>query len=204
MLSGVVRLIANHLVLILIGKRVGSRGPSLHRRYPASAVLRPRPTPVSCRRPGRRSRRDPRPTRVSHVTRNAFWTCRLHYPGGPDERMCWLLTHRHKPSPLFRKVGVRNSRFEACSEFTHVTARTVARPPVMPKVCLRHFAAFVTGLRRNQLPGHAARQLPSLTNKCLRGSCPHWHSAPAWRTKEVKIQGGKSDLPTRNPKSSLR
>jgi len=49
-------------------------------------------------------------------------------------------------------VGIRIVLFEACSGFTRVTARTLAQPPK---------AAFVTGLRRDQLPGHAARQLPA-------------------------------------------
>jgi hypothetical protein len=49
-------------------------------------------------------------------------------------------------------VGIRIVLFEACSGFTRVTARMLAQPPK---------AAFVTGLRRNQLPGHAARQLPA-------------------------------------------
>ena len=41
--------------------------------------------------------------------------------------------------------------FEACSGLTRVTARWIARQPK---------AAFVTGLRRSQLPSHIARQLP--------------------------------------------
>ena len=49
-------------------------------------------------------------------------------------------------------VGIRIVLFEACSGFTRVTARTLAQPPK---------AAFVTGLRRSRLPGHAARQLPA-------------------------------------------
>jgi hypothetical protein len=43
---------------------------------------------------------------------------------------------------------IRIVLFEACSGFTRVTARTLAQQPK---------AAFVTGLRRSQLPGHAAR-----------------------------------------------
>src|SRR5208337_4445691 len=41
--------------------------------------------------------------------------------------------------------------FEACSGFTHVTARWIAQPPK---------AAFVTRLRPSQSPGQTARQLP--------------------------------------------
>src|SRR5664279_3622061 len=82
--------------------------------------------------------------RVSHVTRMTFLTCCLHYPGVPGGCACWLLPRRCKPSPKLRRVGVRIKSFEACSEFTHITARQVARPPK---------AAFVTGLRPSQLPG---------------------------------------------------
>ncbi len=103
--------------------------------------------------------------RVSHVTRTTFLTCCLHYPGGPGRCACWLLPRRYKPSPKFRRAGVRIKTFEACSEFTHVTARQVARPPK---------AAFVTGLRPGQLPAQAARQLPELTNYSPGGTFLHW------------------------------
>src|SRR4051794_40576636 len=56
-----------------------------------------------------------------------------------------------RPSPLFRRVGIRIITFEACSDFTHVTARWIAQPPK---------AAFVTRLRPDRLPDQAARQLP--------------------------------------------
>ncbi len=104
-------------------------------------------------------------TRVSHVTRIAFLTCCLHYPGGPGGCACWLLPCRYKPSPALRRVGIRMNTFEACSEFTRVTARQVARPPK---------AAFVTGLRPSQLPSQTARQLPELTNYSPGGTFLHW------------------------------
>jgi hypothetical protein len=133
---------------------------------------------TSCRQTRHRGR-DPRPMRVSHVTRITFPTCRLHYPDEPDGCRRWLLPRRCKPSPYFRRVGVRHSPFGACSEFTHVTARWVARPPE---------AAFVAGLRSSRSPDPTARQLPDLTNNCLRGSFLHWRSAPSWRTKAVRLQ----------------
>ena len=137
---------------------------------------------TSCRQTRHRGR-DPRPMRVSHVTRITFPTCRLHYPDGPDGCRRWLLPRRCKPSPFFRRVGVRHSPFGACSEFTRVTARWVARPPE---------AAFVAGLRSSRSPDPTARQLPDLTNNCLRGSRRHWRSAPSWRTKGVRVQGASS------------
>ena len=48
-----------------------------------------------------------------------------------------------RPSPHFGRVGIRIMDFEACSGFTRVTARWIARPPE---------AAFVTRLRPVRLP----------------------------------------------------
>jgi hypothetical protein len=48
-----------------------------------------------------------------------------------------------RPSPLFRRVGIRTFTFEACSDFTRVTARWIAQPSN---------AAFVTRLRPAQYP----------------------------------------------------
>ena len=56
-----------------------------------------------------------------------------------------------RPSPLFRRVGIHIFTFEACSGFTHVTARWIAQPPK---------AAFVTRLQPGQSPSQTARQLP--------------------------------------------
>ena len=53
--------------------------------------------------------------------------------------------------PSSRRVGIRIVTFEACSGFTHVTARWIAQPPK---------ATFVTRLQPAQLPARAARQLP--------------------------------------------
>ena len=53
-----------------------------------------------------------------------------------------------RPSPHFGRVGIRIMDFEACSGFTRVTARWIARPPE---------AAFVTRLRPGRLPVQAAR-----------------------------------------------
>src|SRR5215218_443123 len=79
-----------------------------------------------------------------------------------------------QPSPNGRRVGIRIVTFEACSGFTHVTARRIAQPPK---------ATFVTRLQPFQLPGRAARQLPdqsttlwvessSTSDSRLRGALP--------------------------------
>ena len=57
-------------------------------------------------------------------------------------------TQLPQPSPFCRRVGARVFTFEACSAFTHIMARQIARPPK---------AAFITGLQSNQLPDQTAR-----------------------------------------------
>ena len=69
------------------------------------------------------------------------------------------------PSPLCRRVGIRDFTFEACSGFTRVTARWIAQPPK---------AAFVTRLQPARLPSQVARQLPGPTDNFLGGSFLHW------------------------------
>jgi hypothetical protein len=56
-----------------------------------------------------------------------------------------------QPSPNGRRVGIRIVTFEACSDFTRVTARRIAQSPK---------ATFVTRLQPFRLPGRTARQLP--------------------------------------------
>jgi hypothetical protein len=72
------------------------------------------------------------------IARVTLPACGAHYPGG-------------SPLSHFGRVGIRIMDFEACSGFTRVTARWIARPPE---------AAFVTRLWPVQLPVQAARQLP--------------------------------------------
>src|SRR5213078_1370110 len=88
-----------------------------------------------------------------------------------------------RPSPNGRRVGIRIVTFEACSGFTHVTARRIAQPPK---------ATFVARLRPDQLPSRAARQLPDLStiirlepsstdDSRLRGALPAPDSCSAAR-----------------------
>ena len=75
-------------------------------------------------------------------------------PNTPVDRngcLCRLLPHSTRPSPFPRRVGIHDFTFEACSDFTRVTARWIAQPPK---------AAFVTRLRDGRLPNRPARQLP--------------------------------------------
>src|SRR3954449_12594649 len=132
-------------------KRTRSQGPSLRRHYPASPVLRPCPTPagIAVRDGGEGATLMPggSPQLPAPPFRRAVPTTPVDR-GGCVRR---LLPRRVQPSPKFRRVGVHDFTFEACSGFTHVTARRIARPPE---------AAFVTRLRPAWSPGRAARQLP--------------------------------------------
>src|SRR5262245_34811403 len=91
-----------------------------------------------------------------------------------------------RPFPNGRRVGIRIVTFEACSGFTHVTARRIAQPPK---------ATFVTRLQPFRLPGRAARQLPdqsttlwvessSTDDSRLRGALPS--SDARWSTNELR------------------
>src|SRR6202030_3230845 len=66
-----------------------------------------------------------------------------------------------------------NSSCEACSGFTHVTARWIARPPK---------AAFVTRLRPVRLLVQAARQLPDQPTTLCVESPSTGDNAPSGRT----------------------
>ena len=93
MIVGVCRLIANHLQPHHLRKRTRSQGPLLHRRYPASTLIRPCPTPAvatACR--------DAEAATLANngsppITRTTFPTCRAHYPGGSSGCACRLLPH---------------------------------------------------------------------------------------------------------------
>src|ERR1700726_2524414 len=92
----------------------------------------------------------------------------------------WIASPLIQPSPNGRRVGIRIVTFEACSGFTHVTARRIAQPPK---------AAFVTRLQPLRLPARAARQLPdqsttlrvessSTDDSRLRDALPEMNNPP--------------------------
>jgi hypothetical protein len=87
-------------------------------------------------------------------------------PPTPVDRsrcICRLLPQIMLPSPNSGRVGVHNFPFEACSGFTHVTARRFAPPPK---------ARFVAGLRYGQLPNRTACQLPGQPTIARVGLAP--------------------------------
>ena len=72
-------------------KRTRSQGPFLSRHYPASSVIRPRPTPAMAA-----AFRDVEAATLAldgspPITRTTFPTCRAHYPGGSSGCACRLL-----------------------------------------------------------------------------------------------------------------
>ena len=72
-------------------KRTRSRGPFLGQHYPASTVIRPRPTPAMAV-----AFRDVEAATLAldgspPITRTTFPTCRAHYPGGSSGCACRLL-----------------------------------------------------------------------------------------------------------------
>ena len=151
MLSGVARLIANH----------PSSAPSkAHQKsgpFPPPALPGLNgPMALSDARPAHRRsrcwRRDLRPKRASpdYPDHLSNVPCPLPRWIGTGAFVGCFPIPRGLPRAV-RRVGIHNFTFEACSDFTRVTARWIAQPPK---------AAFVTRLRDSRLPDRPARQLP--------------------------------------------
>ena len=115
------------------------------------------------------------------ITRTTFSDVPCLLPRRIERVRVSIASPRVQPSPNGRRVGIRIVTIEACSGFTHVTARRIAQPPK---------AAFVARLRPDQLPGRAARQLPDLStiirvepsstdDSRLRGALPYSDSCTA-------------------------
>ena len=97
------------------------------------------------------------------LTRSPVSTCRSHYPGGPTQVRLPAASPDRAAFPYSERVGVHNFPFEACSGFTHVTARRFAPPPK---------ATFVAGLRYCRLPDRTACQLPGQPTIARVGLAP--------------------------------
>jgi hypothetical protein len=106
-----------------------TEAPSLHRRYPASPVLRASPPPQTAWPVSREVPVDP-DLDLRWGFPCCLWspmrTCRRHYPGRFNGACPLVRLHCQRPSPCNSKVGSCNCFFEACSAFTHVTACTLA------------------------------------------------------------------------------
>ncbi len=84
----------------------------------------------------------PYPGRVSHVAQNTFLTCCPHYPGG-SEWVVRLLPIPLRPSPNIGRVGIHDFPFGACSGFTRVTACQVAAA-LKAYICPQSFSRKVS------------------------------------------------------------
>ena len=134
----------------------------LHRRYPASSLIRASPPPLTAQ-PGPRGLLvgsfDLPPCWVSRVA--AGLRCAHVLTTTPAIRTwCFLrsLPTPCQPSPYFNRVGVRIALFEACSVFTHIRTCSLADSLV------RAFDIGSFACRRCQRPASqllpAERKLP--------------------------------------------
>ena len=107
----------------------------------------------------------------------------LQHPGSSDwlnRRICCRhLTVSSLRELPWRKLMSEHLRFvhivhfEACSSFTRITARQIARSPLAQDL-KAHYVDFVARFRSPRLPVPTARQLSNLTINCSSGSFPHW------------------------------
>ena len=159
--------------------RSSPEAPFLDRHYPASSLLRASPPP----RPARPAPRGG-PVRACHATDGAsrvasiplLHACRRHYPGGTGRCPRRSLPGRWQPSPNSRRVGFRMSGFEACSAFTRVAARMLAKPPKA--------ARFFGVLQTMSLPPSSAPTATGWSDSCRVGSAP----AEEWRLGTAHYQ----------------
>jgi hypothetical protein len=131
----VARLIVNPLVLRCFVRPSLTEVPSLHRRYPASSVLRTSPPPHTARPVSRELPVDRYPDHrwgFPCYVWSPMRTCRRHYPGKFNGAYSLVCLHCQRPSPCNSKVGSCDCFFGACSAFTHVTACTLAESPSDP------------------------------------------------------------------------
>ena len=179
---GVARLIANPLVPSHFPRSPSTKAPFLHRRYPASAVLRASPPPqtASLTLTSRRLIQLRSPLGFPVLPLVPVAACRRHYPGRTDE-----------PVRSYCSIGVGLPRMgdgsapaliEACSAFTRVTACLLTKSPLRPFLA-EGFSSFVTSTTASVLAG-GTNQLPGGTY-----FHPLWTSAFSRRTVTVWLRG---------------
>ena len=165
-----------------------TKAPSLRRHYPTSPVLRASPPP--CRPDltltGCRLARATPPHRASRVASiPLFHACCHQYPGGTRRCVCRSLPDRCQPSPNLRRVGFRIARFGACSAFTRVTARMVAKPPLA--------ARYIGVLQTTSLPPSSAPTATGWSDSCRAGFAP----AEEWRLSTAHVKMHAKDFGSR-------
>ena len=97
-------------------------------------------------------------------------------PVDGDRCLRWLLPCARWPSPVIRRVGVRDCTFEACSGFTRVAACGFAGP----------HPAGVPGASAAGSDRAPPGWLPSQTINCSGGTLIHWLPAPSWHTDGLR------------------
>ena len=150
-----------------------TKAPSLHRRYPASSVLRASPPPHTARPGSRELPVDPQLRITAGASRVAsgprFHACRRHYPGRIDATDSLVFSHQRRPSLDNRRVGSCISGFEPCSAFTSITACMIAKSPARP---------FTSKASAVSLPPLLLRLLPGGAIQFPGGIYTHCGPAP--------------------------
>ena len=141
------------------------RLPLSYRREPAMPMMRP--MSGLGRAVGWRV---PSPARASRAASTPlFHACCRQYPGGICRCLRRSLPDRWQPSPLSGRVGFRIMAFEACTAFTYVAARMVAKLPWA--------ARYVGVLQTMSLPPSSAPTATGWSDSCRAGFAP----AEEWR-----------------------
>jgi len=160
----------------LLCKLTRSKGPSLHRHYPASSVPLTLSDAQMVRNPFRSRSQVATlpPPRASPTDRRLpYLACCAHYPGGP------IRANGYRFSALPRRVlpdGLGLPRSSAGSASTLDLSRPApASLALRPAKLLAHLSVdFVARFRSGQFPNRTARQLSNLTINYSSGSFPHW------------------------------
>jgi hypothetical protein len=151
---------------------------SLHRHYPASAVLRTSPPPQG-------ARPVPHGLPVGHrlTTLWGFPYAFLVYMLPPlPRRSGWTYCFAHSPSRVSlprkgRQVGLRIVPFEACSAFTRVAACTLAPSPIRDAHS-EGFSHFVTSIAAPVASGWSVRRVglaPTRKRRLVTAHTPTGH-----------------------------
>ena len=124
-----------------------TKAPSLHRHYPASAVLRAFPSPQGVRPVPHGPPVDhPSPRQGASRVARAFLVCMLSpLPRHSDWGVLRSFPRRISLPRKGGRVGLCIDLFEVCSAFTQVTACTLAGSPYVTR-CIGGFSQFVTSL----------------------------------------------------------
>ncbi len=154
-------------------RRSFNQGSFPRRSLPASSVLRASPSSHTTRPMPSRSRRlRAACALIAGTSRVAAGVCACVPSPLPRRNPRALVTGRHhaalatrwrRPSPLRRWVGFRINLFEACSAFTHVTARMLAELLKQP---------FPSRASTVWLPARLSRLLPGAVTISRAGLSP--------------------------------